>query len=168
MGNLQEFIKDNKIVRELCNNRNRLIMVMGGSDTGKTTLVLDMGQSHIGPPTTIAWGRAGKKFQNWSDIAVKDFYFTGTLSPAGNLLPSVVGAKLITDRALSMCHKAVVDTTGLISDPVGRVLKQYKIELLSPDIIIALEKSGELDHILMSYRSIKSPRILREFLCLPG
>jgi polynucleotide 5'-hydroxyl-kinase GRC3/NOL9 len=178
MGNLQEFIKDNKIVRDLNNNRNRLIMVMGGSDTGKTTMVecladlfakktdvgivdLDMGQSHIGLPTTIAWGRVGKKFQNWSDIAVEDFYFTGTLSPVGNLLPSVVGAKLITNRALSMCHKALVDTTGLISDPFGRVLKQYKIELLSPDIIIALEKSGELDHILMSYRNIKSPRILR-------
>lgn len=51
-------------------------MILGGSDTGKTSLVeyianllvskfkvgivdCDMGQSHIGPPTTIAWGRVG-------------------------------------------------------------------------------------------------------------
>jgi hypothetical protein len=32
MGNVQGFIKDNKIVRELYNNLNRLKMIMGGSD----------------------------------------------------------------------------------------------------------------------------------------
>lgn len=60
----------------ICTPENSTIMVLGGADTGKTTLIeyladllankfsvgivdCDTGQSHIGPPTTIAWGRVG-------------------------------------------------------------------------------------------------------------
>lgn len=160
------------------NPSNRLVMVMGGSDTGKTTLVervagllsgdaevgvvdLDMGQSHIGPPTTIAWGKARPGLRDLSGVVAEDFYFTGTVSPMGSLLPAVVGAKMMTDKALSSCKRVVVDTTGLIAEPSGRVLKQHKIDLLSPDIILALEHSEELSHILDSFRSHELPKIHR-------
>ncbi len=160
------------------NPRNRLVMVVGGSDTGKTTLVtrvaellsgntevgivdLDMGQSHIGPPTTIAWGRAGTGLRDWEGIRAEDFYFTGAVSPIGSLLPAVAGAKMMTDKALSCCERIIVDTTGLIAEPSGRVLKQHKIDLLSPDIILALERLGELGHILDSFRFHELPKIHR-------
>ena len=153
-------------------------MAMGGSDTGKTTLIecvarflskhtplgivdLDMGQSHIGPPATVAWGKIEEGFGEWSEIVVEDFYFTGTTTPFGSLLPSVAGAGLITGRALSSCKKVVVDTTGLIAEPVGRILKQFKIDLLCPDIVLALQRSGELSHVLEAFRFHKRPRIFR-------
>jgi len=175
---LVDFIKEPGITRELLGPRNKLILVIGGPDTGKTTLIeciadllaehqevgvvdLDMGQSHIGMPTTIAWGKIKGVFKDWSDIRTEDFYFTGTLSPPGNLVPALVGAKLITEKALFFCQKVIVDTTGLIAEPAGRVLKQYKIDILSPDIILALERAKELGHILDCYTLQKFPLVYR-------
>lgn len=180
---LGDFIRDPKMIDELIAPANRMIVVIGGADTGKTTMVealadflsrktvvglvdLDMGQSHLGPPTTIGWGRAEKGFRGWERIEVEDFYFAGTVTPVGSLLPAVVGAKLITDKALSSCRKVIVDTTGLIAEPAGRVLKQFKIDLLLPNMVLALECSGELGSILETFRFHKQPRIHR--LPVPG
>jgi polynucleotide 5'-hydroxyl-kinase GRC3/NOL9 len=173
-----EFSEENKIIKAAFSPHCRVSMVIGRSDTGKTTFIerladhlsqktevgivdLDMGQSHIGPPSTIAWGRMKGGFKSWQDIKVKDFYFTGALSPLGSLLPAVTGAKLITEKALGLCNKIIIDTTGLINEPDGRVLKQFKVDLLKPDIIIALERSGELENILKSFTFYKIPKVLR-------
>lgn len=173
---LEDFITESLIIDEIHRARNKKIMVLGRSDTGKTTMVerladrlsretetgivdLDMGQSHIGPPTTIAWGKVGKGFTDWESIEVEDFYFTGTITPLGSLLPAVTGAKLITDRAVASCKKVIIDTTGLIAEPAGRTLKQFKIDLLAPDIILALEFEKELHHILYPFRFVKMPKI---------
>jgi len=166
---LKEFIQEAHILEAIQSPQNNVIMVIGGSDTGKTTLIecladflsrqreigivdLDMGQSHIGLPTTIGWGKVKGGFKDWSGIQVEDFYFTGTLSPVGNLLPVLTGAKIILDRALSSCRKVIVDTTGLISEPAGKVLKQFKIEILSPDVILVLEHGNELEYIFNGYK----------------
>ncbi len=82
----------------------------------------------------------------------------------GNLLPAVVGAKLITDKATSYCEKVIIDTTGLIAEPIGRALKQFKIDLLSPDIILALESSNELSHIFNCFKSQKAPKLFRLYV----
>ena len=178
MAGIGDFIKSASLLEAIVDPGKRQIMVMGGSDTGKTTLVesvvsllseqaavgivdLDMGQSHIGPATTIAWGKTDQGFRGWDGTGVEEFYFTGSLTPVGNLLPSVAGAKLMTENALSSCGKVVVDTTGLISEPAGRVLKQHKIDALSPDIILALEYARELRPILDAFRFHKRPEIHR-------
>lgn len=156
----------------------KLIMVIGAPDTGKTTLVwniarflaqsystaivdLDMGQSHIGPPTTIAWAKMEKEATDWSQLKVRDLYFTGTVSPVRNLLPTIVGAGLITEKALNAVEKVIIDTTGLITEPVGRILKQCKIDLLMPDVVIAIESKSELSHILKPYAFCKKPKIVK-------
>jgi polynucleotide 5'-hydroxyl-kinase GRC3/NOL9 len=175
-GQLEDLIRDSWIIEELIRPENRIIMVIGGTDTGKTTMVeclidflskeknvgivdLDMGQSHIGPPTTVAWGEVRGGFRGWSQIAMEEFYFTGTVTPFGSLLPAIVGAKLMTDRAVSSCGKIVIDTSGMISGPLGRILKQSKIDILAPDIILALQCSGELGHIIDPFRAIDIPKI---------
>lgn len=151
---------------------NRLILVIGASDTGKTTFIesiartlsykfslaivdLDMGQSHIGPPTTIGWARIPADFRDLNSLKEEDFYFTGTVTPAGSLLPAITGARLMVDRAMTACDKVIVDTTGLISEPAGRALKHFKIEILRPDLIICLERADELSHIREPYKHQK-------------
>lgn len=140
-------------------------MVIGGSDTGKTTTAgaiasalaaggavgvvdLDMGQSSIGPPATVGWGVMDGPGGTLAGVDAEGIYFTGSTSPVGNLLPTLVGAKLMADGALGRCARAVVDTTGLVAEPSGRVLKQYKVELLRPDVVVAMEREDELDHII--------------------
>lgn len=178
MITIEDFIRDSPVIEALEDAKNRLIMVIGGSDTGKTTLIefiaaflsartkvgivdLDMGQSHIGPPTTVAWGKIEGGFRGWPAIRTEDFFFTGTVSPVGSLVPAVVGAKLMTDQALSSVSKVIVDTTGLIAEPAGRILKQNKIDILCPDVVLALERSEELGNILDVFRFHKIPRIYK-------
>ena len=172
------FIGNSNALQALTRPENRLIMIVGGSDSGKTTLVeslvdflsqrvltgivdLDMGQSHIGPPTTIAWGKVKGGFPGWERIETEDCYFTGTTTPAGSMLPALAGAGLMTEKALTACKKVIVDTTGLISESAGRVLKQLKIDLLCPDIVLALERSGELAPVLDAFRFQKHPEVHR-------
>ncbi len=169
---VEQFIKNDSFLRILEDKGTRTILVMGGADTGKTTLVesllaflsgpravvdLDMGQSNIGVPTSVSWGKISGRFDGLAGIKEEGFYFTGALSPPGNLLPTVVGARRMVDSARASCDKVVIDTTGLIEEPAGRVLKRYKIDLILPDVIIGLERAGELSHILDPLRYREKP-----------
>jgi polynucleotide 5'-kinase involved in rRNA processing len=49
----------------------------------------------------------------------------------------------------------------MISEPEGRLLKQYKIELLDPAVIFALERAEELQPILASFEGGTAHSIIR-------
>jgi len=168
-----EEVKDRILAYERC-----AVMVIGGSDTGKTTLIerladllaassavaivdADMGQSHIGPPTTIAWGLAKEQFPGWDAVEAANYYFVGATSPYRHLLPTVVGAKLICDAARSATPYMMVDTTGLITGSVGCALKWSKIDAVQPDVVLAVQSGYELETILAPYAHASSPLVLR-------
>jgi len=172
------FVLNPKIKDAVLESQNRTIMVMGGSDTGKTTLIedllelllptfrvgvvdADLGQSHVGPPTTIAWGIVEKKFQGWENLVVKDFYFVGATSPSGHLLPMITGIKIVYERATTWVDKVLLDTTGMIREGPARVLKRCMIDIIEPQIILALQRTDELEHILIGFRGITIPKIYR-------
>ena len=74
----------------------------------------------------------------------------------GRLLPLVIGTA-------SLAHEAsapfvVIDTTGLIHE-TGRVLKNYKIEAVRPDVIVAVERRNELAPIRASNRHVHIIRL---------
>jgi polynucleotide 5'-hydroxyl-kinase GRC3/NOL9 len=133
-------------------------MVIGSIDAGKTTLTLllanhakacgknvavvdaDMGQSEIGPPTTIGLGWVEKELEELSDATLRGLYFVGNTSPENKLLPSVIGAKKMVDKAFSLgADMVILDTTGLIQGDLGLTLKQKKIELINPDNVILIQ-----------------------------
>ena len=172
------FSLSESIKEAILDTKNKLIVVIGASDSGKTTLVedilkltlkrfkvgivdMDLGQSHLGPPTTVAWGLVGKKFEGWDKVKVKDFYFVGNTSPIGKLLPTITGARLICDKALDRSDKVIVDTTGLIRGGVGKVLKLSLIDIIHPQLVLALQKEDELEHILASLKGMLTPKIFR-------
>ncbi|MBI2400220.1 MAG: hypothetical protein HYV23_04070 [Deltaproteobacteria bacterium] len=169
---------EERITKALLSPSSKSIMLLGGPDTGKTAfaaialdllsekgragvLDLDMGQSHIGPPSTIAWGVVEGGFKGWEKIKAEGLYFTGALSPPGNMLPSLTGAKLLMESTQAKCPKLIIDTTGLVTGPIGRLYKQYKIDLLRPDVVLAVQKNDELEHIISPYALMKSPVIIR-------
>jgi len=175
------FSLDEKAVETLLDPQNKMIMVIGGPDTGKTTLVeelislfsarfrigvvdADIGQSHIGPPTTIAWAPLRGKFSGWEKIKCEDMYFVGTISPSGNLLPMVTGTKIICDIARHKVDKLIIDTTGMIRGGAGKILKVCKIEVVKPQVVLALEREDELSSILRAFKGMKVPLILRMFI----
>lgn len=149
------------------------VMVIGASDTGKSTLArvlyqalcrqgrrvayldTDLGQSTLGLPTTLNLALASQPHDDrFPPQGVLLTYFVGAITPRGHMLPTVIGAHRLQQRALALGADAiVVDTTGLV-DPAdgGKALKQWKIELLAPSVVIGLQRSRELEPILWPLR----------------
>lgn len=147
--------------------QSEVTMVLGRVDVGKTTLVeklsvelarqgfrvgvvdADIGQSDIGPPTTVGLGIINKGCSSLKEAEGRGLYFVGSTSPKGHLLPLVVGTKRMAEKARAMdMQRILIDTTGLVDGGVGRTLKTHKIELTRPDLIIAIQQEGELEPIL--------------------
>lgn len=157
-----------------------LTIVIGDSDTGKTTLVTaladalrlpdgavgvvdaDLGQSEIGPPTTIGLGRVARPLGRLVEADLLALHFVGRTSPAGDLPGTVAGTRHLVDRARQFgLRRVIVDTSGLVSGDLGRSLKQAKIERVDPDLVICVERAGECDHIVRPLLGRSRPAVLR-------
>ena len=157
------------VVMERLVSTARVIMLVGGLDTGKSTfgralagaaikagrkvayLDADLGQKTVGPPSVVGL----RLLQDRSDLqpdslAVPDaLYFVGATSPQGQLLPLVVGAgRMLATATAGGSELVVVDTSGLVSGVYGQILKYHKIEQLQPDAVIGLQRGEELEPLL--------------------
>jgi len=163
-------VDDHTALAERAGAEYGTVVLIGGLDTGKTTLSIsmiraalgagkraayvdaDLGQKTVGPPTTI-----GLKLVTSEDdldrerLAQADAcYFVGATSPQGNLLPVVTGvARLLTLARESLgADFVVVDTSGFVSGVYGQLLKYHKLELVRPDLVVGLQRGEELDPLL--------------------
>ncbi|WP_456431704.1 Clp1/GlmU family protein [Thermosulfuriphilus sp.] len=152
----------------------RRILVLGATDVGKSTFVLflvrylssrgkkvaivdaDIGQKDLGPPATVSLGITHRPVTRLRTLRPLKLYFVGSVTPRGHLLPLVIGSQILLKAARS--DFAIINTTGLIKGP-GRRLKAFKIELLRPQVIVALERGEELSAILKTYPWVKAIRL---------
>ncbi|MGE3539215.1 MAG: Clp1/GlmU family protein [Candidatus Tectimicrobiota bacterium] len=150
----------------------RKVLVLGAVDRGKSTychylsqqslaagqrvavIDTDVGQKDLGPPAALTLGYPVPG-QALSAVQPVAWYFIGSTTPSGHLLPMVVGLRQLVEVARAAC--LIINTTGFVHGP-GRVLKGFKIETVQPDVIVALEQGRELRAILHPYRHY---RILR-------
>jgi polynucleotide 5'-kinase involved in rRNA processing len=146
-------------------------MVVGASDSGKTTWLgvaarqlvqvgklpvaivdADVGQSTIGPPTTVALAVLHENLTSGfrlDGLPRHGLFFVGSVSPPGHLLQILVGTRRLVDRAVRAgAGSVLVDTTGLIDQGPGFQLKLRKIELLGPRHLVALQRGKELEPLL--------------------
>jgi polynucleotide 5'-kinase involved in rRNA processing len=149
--------------------RRGVTFLVGGLDSGKTTLALrvlragidagvnvalldaDVGQSTVGPPTTVGLrlSRTADDLEREALAEADHLAFVGATSPQGHLLPLVAGSRLMLDRAkLEGAELVVVDTTGLVSGVYGQLLKFHKIGVLQPDLVVGLQRGEELEPLL--------------------
>jgi polynucleotide 5'-hydroxyl-kinase GRC3/NOL9 len=158
----------------------RVALVIGETDAGKTSFTTflaatlldrghsvavvdaDLGQSDIGPPTTVGLGRLRQPVERLGDAEVLGLYFVGSTSPQGHVLPTVLGTRLLTEKALRLgFDRVIVDTSGLVQGELGRLLKQHKIDFVDPDVVLCLQKSAECEHILRPYAPGGRPAVVR-------
>jgi polynucleotide 5'-hydroxyl-kinase GRC3/NOL9 len=156
-----------------------IAVLLGETDTGKSTLArflisqlcekgiktalvdADIGQSFLGPPTTIGLSVFNLP-PDWEDILSPEIFFVGSTSPEGHAPIHMRGVKKMVERAISCGAEVVlVDTTGLVSGEAGRDLKRRKIDLLQPAFLIAPQRSEEVEHILALYTGSTLPKIFR-------
>jgi len=156
-----------------------IALLLGATDTGKSTLVkfiisnlcqrgiktalvdADIGQSFIGPPTTIGLA-IFESLPDWEIIQQQEIFFVGSTTPEGHFPIHLRGVKRMVDKAVSYSAEVIlVDTTGFILGEGGKELKTRKINLLSPRFILALQRSGELENILNLYKENPFYKIFR-------
>lgn len=154
-------------------------LVIGESDTGKTTLVTalanalwergrrvgvvdaDVGQSEIGPPATIGLGRVERRLTRLADARLLALHFVGTTSPARDLRSVAEGAgRLARAARVEGIEVVVVDTAGLVRGAPGRALVRLTIGQVRPDIVICVEREGECGEALAALPA-PAPAVLR-------
>jgi len=156
------------------------IIILGATDTGKTTLAnfltlnlcrrglkvalvdADIGQSSLGPPTTIGLA-VFKSDPDWEVVlSPPEIFFVGSTTPEGHFPLYLEGIKRMVGKALSYATDLIlVDTTGFVSGEGGKELKSRKIDLISPRFILALQESDEIEHVLGLYQENPIYRIFR-------
>lgn len=167
---------DPLLLATLERQRPRSVLLLGASDTGKTTLLeellktgeggapiavvdCDVGQSRLGPPTTVGWGLVTPPFPGWPRIAVRGIAFTGAVSPEGNLETFLDAVARMVRAARQAAPRLLVDTTGLVSGELGQAVKTRKVALLKPELILAIQQDRELEPILAACSSIPTTRL---------
>jgi polynucleotide 5'-hydroxyl-kinase GRC3/NOL9 len=162
-------VEPHQAVVERVSQASGVVMLVGGLDTGKSTLGkaiaeaglrnertvayldADLGLKSVGPPTTVGLRmiRAPSDLEPEALSRPDAIAFVGSISPQGQLLPLVVGAARLLDRAVENgADLIVVDTSGLVSGVYGQILKYHKVEMLRPDVVIGLQRGAELEPIL--------------------
>ena len=149
----------------------QVVLVIGSTDVGKSTFCrflvdsaihrglktvfvdTDVGQSQIGPPTTIGMRSFDPESSPVQFNGIADqLYFVGDLSPRGHCLEVLTGTRLMVDRARETeADFIVVDTSGYIHDAPAVKLKQHKIELIRPNHVVCIGRSSELEQITACY-----------------
>jgi polynucleotide 5'-hydroxyl-kinase GRC3/NOL9 len=170
---VSDFIAPPEWTRLSAESLRGTVMVVGASDTGKSTLArylfqelcrqgvlaayldTDVGQSTLGLPTTLNLALdAASGDDRFPPLGSPVAYFVGATTPRGHMLPTVIGAYRLQQKALALGAGAiVVDTSGLVDRAQGgKALKQWKIELLAPGVVIGLQRRNELEPILWPLR----------------
>ncbi len=141
-------------------------MLIGGLDTGKTTLALDavrhamaaghtpvlvdadVGISTVGPPACVGI----RVFRGESDLAEIDrpdaLHFVGAITSARLVLQQVVATAVMVEKARGMGDVIIVDTTAVAAGVSGETLKYHKAELCRPDRVIALQRGEEMEPVV--------------------
>ena len=159
-------------------------MLLGASDTGKTTFVweavtatlragrsvavvdCDLGQSEIGPPGTVGVALAAPEqadgLHTLRDLTPLASYFVGAVTPARHTLDVCVGACQMARVARKRRPGLVlIDTCGWTQGGAARLFKRRLAELLLPQAIIALTRSDEPEPLLAPFGHLKVPDVWR-------
>ena len=160
--------------------RARVTVIVGAGDTGKTTLAAqlasalaargarvavvdaDVGQSEIGPPTTVGLGSVTRPLARLRDAEVLALEFIGDTSPVRHIGPTANATGRLVRRALAagFAH-VIVDTGGLVEGPLGLALKRAKLAAVDPDLVIVVQRKDESEPIARLFDRAERPAVVR-------
>ncbi|MDX1687815.1 MAG: polynucleotide 5'-hydroxyl-kinase [Candidatus Promineifilaceae bacterium] len=159
---------------------NGTILIAGGTNTGKSTLVRylagrliaagqrvayvdgDPGQSTLGPPTTVTMALSAGRDDAFPPSGETARWFVGATSPRRHMLPLLAGAARLVRSARAAGAEAVLyDSSGMV-DPAqgGTALKQAFVDVLQPAAVIAIQKQDELEPLLRPWRRLPSLQLV--------
>jgi len=164
---------------EVLARQSGVVMLVGATDVGKTTLTLaaanlavregrkaaildmDVGQGEIGPPGTIGIVRLEEPAPTLSDLQPRALAFVGAVSPAGHLLSLVQAARRLVSHALRRQDDVVfVDTSGLVAGRMAEKLKLTKLAVLEPDLLVIVQRNDEISRLAALLATSTSAAVL--------
>ncbi len=149
----------------------RRVMIVGPTDSGKTTLAgwlgerlaavaptgmvdADVGQSQIGPPATVGWRLAGSGQEHC--------YFVGDVSPASRPATALSALlRAVRDAEAAGAAYTVIDTTGYIEGDGAVALKTAKVEMLAPLDVLVIGDDRPARRLLKCWQNFTPARIRR-------
>lgn len=151
------------------------IMVMGGVDSGKTSFCTflanqalkrkwktyivdaDLGQSDIGPPSTIGLSRIKSYVRDLFEIEAESAHFVGVTSPTGAVKRVIEGLTELKNKASeASLDFLIINTDGWVE---GEDAAAYKISLVCevrPDVVVGIQREDELMPILNALEKTKT------------
>src|SRR5690349_15042247 len=160
--------------------RARVTLILGAGDTGKTTLTArlagalarrghrvavvdaDVGQSEIGPPTTVGLGVVTGALGRLGDAEPLALEFVGDISPARFVRQTAEATGRLVRRALGAgFERVLIDTGGLVEGSLGLALKRAKVRAADPDLVLVVQRREESEPIARALEVGPRPVVLR-------
>jgi len=121
----------------------------------------DVGQSEIGPPATVGYGRVRRPLARTGDAEPIGFEFVGVTSPGRRPWATAAAVGRMSTRAKSDADRVVVDTSGFIAGGFAAAVKHRKIAAVDPDVVVVIQRGDESEHIVRSLEGHPRPRLVR-------
>ncbi|RLI21804.1 hypothetical protein DRO54_02715 [Candidatus Bathyarchaeota archaeon] len=164
----------NEIISEAKSNTPLTVMIMGEVDSGKTSFCTylanvaireklrvavidgDLGQSDIGPPSTIGYSILNKCVKDLFDVDADNACFIGLTSPGTATTKVIEGlSKLKEEVERKEAQLIIINTDGWVEGEDAASYKLRLVETLKPHIVVGLQQSDELLHILSGIGNAK-------------
>ena len=161
------------------------VMVVGGMDSGKTSFCTflvneavmkkwstsvidaDLGQSDVGPPSTVGFNFVGEPVKDLFDIDAQDAVFVGSTSPSGAINKVIEGLSQLKDRVMEAgVDFLVINTDGWVEGEEAAAYKVRLAEKVGPSAIVVIQRGNELTQILDALHGVKvfvidSPQLIQ-------
>ena len=159
------------------------VVVIGGADTGKTTLCTflsnflftekrqvavvdaDIGQTDLGPPTTMAAGDVTTSVVNLSEVRPSERLFIGLTSPGYAKAKVIRSIKRLVEYHAKTGKMVIVNTDGWVDGNEAVLYKLQMLDELQPDITLGIG-GNEISPILQAGDRasllVGSPDIIKE------
>jgi len=151
------------------------VMVMGGVDSGKTSFCTylankalkrrgkiaiidgDLGQSDIGPPSTIGFGFVTTPIKDLFEMEAENAYFVGLTSPSRAVNRVIEGLNTLKGRVLETgINFLIINTDGWIEGEDAAGYKVRLTERVAPNIVVGIQQGDELTPILTALKGTKT------------
>jgi polynucleotide 5'-kinase involved in rRNA processing len=165
-------------LRERLHGMSGSVLIIGGPDTGKTTIGRllvedaiadgisaayvdgDIGVSTVGPPACVGMRRlkSAEDIADWSNA--DELRFVGSTATSGVVLPYVVAVSSLVDVARREAELVVLDTSGdIVGGVVGQTIVYHLMELCRPSIVVAMHRGQEMEPVVGMLRRFLSARV---------
>ncbi len=148
------------------------VMVIGGIDSGKTSFCVylanwalkkkrnvavidaDLGQSDIGPPSTIGFGHVTAPIMDLFEMEAENAHFVGVTSPSGAVERVVEGITALKSKVLETgTDFLIINTDGWIGGEDAVNYKVRLVERVAPDVVVGIQQEKELTPILIKLKN---------------